>query len=415
MDASADRVVPPPARQVRAPLSLARVDAAISRSAAAIGLVFFLQSAPVLVAQVGYTDLGWTVAVVGLLVLSLLAALLAAIVRQQVHTANVAFAAVYLLVVLTWPFVVVHPSTDSPWIYYLMTVATGMAAIGLSVQSATVYLIAVPALYAGLRLTESGGGLSPLKAVLDSLYSVMLGGAILILITMLRSAASHVDTAQALALDRYSRAVREHATEAERVRIDAIVHDSVLTTLLTAARADTAAEQTFAAGMASAAIAHLREAALVTPDDGSVVRIALVADGIRDAIKQLSAPFTISVARLGPRAIPSVAGEAMHAAAVQAAVNSIIHAGDTARRRVRITDRDGALHVEVADDGVGFDPDHVSRERLGLRVSIIERLANAGGRAEVRSRPGEGTTIRLRWPAEPPPEPADAADTGEAA
>jgi signal transduction histidine kinase len=193
------------------------------------------------------------------------------------------------------------------------------------------------------------------------------------------------------------------------------VHDSVLTTLLTAARADTAAEQTFAAGMASAAIAHLREAALVTPDDGSVVRIALVADGIRDAIKQLSAPFTISVARLGPRAIPSVAGEAMHAAAVQAAVNSIIHAGDTARRRVRITDRDGALHVEVADDGVGFDPDHVSRERLGLRVSIIERLANAGGRAEVRSRPGEGTTIRLRWPAEPPPEPADAADTGEAA
>jgi signal transduction histidine kinase len=406
MDASAGSVAPPPTRQARSPLSLARVDSAISRSAAAIGVAFFLQSAPVLAAQSGNTRPAWTIVVVGLLVLSLLAALLSSVLRRYVQATNVAFAGVFLIVVLSWPADVVHPTADSPWFYYLMTIATGMAAIGLTVQSATVYLVAVPALYAALRLTQAGGGLSPMKATLDSLYSVMLGGAILILITMVRSAASHVDTAQTLALDRYSHAVRQHAAEAERVRIDAIVHDSVLTTLLTAARADTPEEQRFAAGMATAAIAHLREAALVTPDDGSAVRIALVADGIRDAVRNLAAPFSVSVARLGPRAIPSVAGEAMHAAAVQAAVNSVQHAGADVRRSVRITDVDGALQIEVADDGVGFDPARVSLERIGVRVSIVERLANAGGRAEVRSRPGAGTTILLRWPAEQPEEAA---------
>lgn len=400
MDASAaPRVAPPPARHVRAPLSLARVDAAVSRSAGAIGVVFFLQSAPVLVGQLHSTQPVWTAVVVSLLVLSLLGALLASILERFVQLANVAFAALFLVVMLSWPFAVVHPTADSPWFYYLMTVATGMAAIGLSVQSATVYLIAVPTLYAALRLTEHGGGLSPLKASLDSVYALVLGGAILILVTMLRSASSHVDIAQATALDRYSVAVRQHATEAERVRVDAIVHDSVLTTLLTAARAFDPEAKAFAASQAAAAIAHLREAALVTPDDGSVVRIALVADGIRDAVKQLAAPFTVSVARLGPRAIPSVAGEAMHAAAVQAAVNSVNHAGPGARRSLRITDRDGALHVEVVDDGAGFDPARVPRERLGVRVSIIERLSNAGGRAEIRSAPGAGTTIRLSWPA----------------
>jgi signal transduction histidine kinase len=408
MDANRPRVVaPPPSRQVRTPLSLARVDAAISRSTAAVGIVFFVQSSPVLVGQLGDTAPVWTWVVIGMVALSLLGALVASVLRRVVNVANVAFAAVYLLTLASWPLAVVHPTTDSPWFYYLMSIATCMAAVGLSVQAATVYLIAVPTVYALLRLTEAGGGLSPLKATLDSVYAVVLGGAILILVTMLRSAASHVDVAQATALQRYSSAVRQHATEAERVRVDAIVHDSVLTTLLTAARADTPEAKAFSAAMASAAITHLREAALVTPDDGSVVRIALVADGIRDAVKQLAAPFAVSIARLGPRAIPSVAGEAMHAAAVQAAVNSVNHAGPGAHRTLRITDRGGALHVDIIDDGVGFDPRRIPRERLGVRVSIIERLANAGGHAEIRSAPGAGTTVSLRWPADEQGEPGD--------
>jgi signal transduction histidine kinase len=38
-------------------------------------------------------------------------------------------------------------------------------------------------------------------------------------------------------------------------------------------------------------------------------------------------------------------------------------------------------------------------ERLGLRVSIEERMANVGGGAEVVSHPGHGTTVTVAWPA----------------
>ena len=55
--------------------------------------------------------------------------------------------------------------------------------------------------------------------------------------------------------------------------------------------------------------------------------------------------------------------------------------------------------IEIADNGAGFDRSSVPDERLGLRVSIEERMANAGGSAEIVSAPHHGTTITIAWPA----------------
>jgi signal transduction histidine kinase len=87
-------------------------------------------------------------------------------------------------------------------------------------------------------------------------------------------------------------------------------------------------------------------------------------------------------------------------AAAQALVNSSQHAGQGPVRRWVALDRtgDAGVLVEVGDDGVGFDTGSVPEERLGVRVSIVERVANAGGRACIDSRPGRGTVVRLMWP-----------------
>jgi signal transduction histidine kinase len=57
--------------------------------------------------------------------------------------------------------------------------------------------------------------------------------------------------------------------------------------------------------------------------------------------------------------------------------------------------------VTVADDGPGFEParreEAVRQDRFGL-VGIQERLASVGGRGQVESVPGEGTTVRLAVP-----------------
>jgi signal transduction histidine kinase len=63
----------------------------------------------------------------------------------------------------------------------------------------------------------------------------------------------------------------------------------------------------------------------------------------------------------------------------------------------------GGLEVTVRDAGVGFDPAHIDPARLGLRRSIIERVADWGGQASVRSAPGAGTLVSLRWTALPEP------------
>ena len=389
------RVAPP----VRNALSLARVESAMARTGAGIGVIFFLQSLPAMLGQLNAAEPLWLYLSITGLVTSLLLTVVAAIARRLVRASTVAFAIVFLMVLISWPFAVTRPSTDSPWIYYLVTIATAMAAIGLPLIWSAAYLVLVPVVYAFIRLTPAGGDLPPFRVTLDSLYAFILGGAILIIVVMLRAAAIGVDRAQATALEGYALAVRAHAMEAERVRVDAIVHDSVLTTLLYAARADTTEAQRLAANMATNAIGHLRDAALVSPDDGVTVRVSAVAVGTREAIEELEGGFDVSSSRLGTRSIPAAAAEAAMSAAVQAAVNSVNHAGEGATRTVRMTPWQGGIQIIVSDDGKGFDPQHVPAERLGVRGSIIERMANVGGRADVRSAPGAGTTVSIRWPA----------------
>jgi signal transduction histidine kinase len=66
---------------------------------------------------------------------------------------------------------------------------------------------------------------------------------------------------------------------------------------------------------------------------------------------------------------------------------------------VNLTARDSGLEVSVRDDGSGFDPESVPElpGHLGF-ASIRERAESVGGRVEIESAPGEGTTVRAWIP-----------------
>ncbi|MET1045058.1 MAG: ATP-binding protein [Microbacteriaceae bacterium] len=394
----------PPAladKQPRNPISRRRVESIISRSVAAFGIVFAAQTLPAMLGQIDQANPVWAAAALTAIGGSLLIAVLASILQRWVRPAHGLVAIVYLVALLSWPFAVTHPqmvTSSNHWLYYLLTVATATAAISFSTRLATAYLFVVPALYGLIRLTAPGGAVSPPQAVLDAVYAIILGGAVMIIVTMLRQASSSVDAAQATALNRYGYAVRQHATDVERVEVDAIVHDSVLTTLLAAGRAHSPEAQQLSAEMAGRAIGHLSDAATGVPADGSTVRSSVVAKRIADAVGTLPGHASVSVRDVGTALLPVAAAEALYSAAVQAAVNSSQHAGTVVRRWVSVTGAENGLQVEVGDNGVGFDLRTVPNERLGVRVSIIERLANVGGRADVATAPGSGTVISMRWP-----------------
>jgi len=81
--------------------------------------------------------------------------------------------------------------------------------------------------------------------------------------------------------------------------------------------------------------------------------------------------------------------------AQEALQNALRHAG-AEHVAVRLHGEDGRLVLEVADDGVGFDPSVAAlrSRRLGL-TSMEERAQRLGGELKVRSEPGAGTTVRL--------------------
>ena len=81
--------------------------------------------------------------------------------------------------------------------------------------------------------------------------------------------------------------------------------------------------------------------------------------------------------------------------AQEALQNAVRHAG-AQRVGVHLGRDGGRLVLEISDDGAGFDPaDPALRSRrLGL-TSMEERARRLGGRLEIRSAPGAGTTVRL--------------------
>jgi signal transduction histidine kinase len=88
---------------------------------------------------------------------------------------------------------------------------------------------------------------------------------------------------------------------------------------------------------------------------------------------------------------------AVLAAAKEALANAAKHSG------TRVVDLYAELdptriEVYVRDRGRGFDVSGTSAGR-GIDHSVRQRLAAIGGAATIRSTPGEGTDVELRWPA----------------
>lgn len=85
-------------------------------------------------------------------------------------------------------------------------------------------------------------------------------------------------------------------------------------------------------------------------------------------------------------------------AAREALQNVVAHAAAT-EARVKLRLDDAGLSIEVTDNGRGFELKRISREGNGV-PNLRRRLEDIGGRAEISSKPGAGTTVRLIVPPE---------------
>ena len=144
------------------------------------------------------------------------------------------------------------------------------------------------------------------------------------------------------------------------------------------------------------------------PRGGLVAAIEAVASEMRARGLDVQVQVTDagSAAPVAAAVLPVPVAVAMAHAVREALANVASHAG-TAAAWVEVSlaapggqggGPDGVC-VTVRDTGLGFDPASVDPARLGLRRSIIERVADWGGQASIQSQPGQGTVVSLRWPA----------------
>jgi signal transduction histidine kinase len=204
----------------------------------------------------------------------------------------------------------------------------------------------------------------------------------------------------------------------ERREHDRLLHDTVLNTLTALARGgdSTAAE-------VRARCRHdvtLMEYALrdtgaadeeaLGPCGGLVIGIEAVAAELRDRglTVHLEVPGRVpALAGAGPLSddwpeVPVPVATALAHAVREALAKVASHAGTgEARVELRLGAaaglEPGGLEVTVRDDGAGFDPSRTDPARLGVRRSIIERVADWGGTASVQSAPGRGTVVKMSW------------------
>jgi signal transduction histidine kinase len=82
---------------------------------------------------------------------------------------------------------------------------------------------------------------------------------------------------------------------------------------------------------------------------------------------------------------------------VQEALTNVAKHADATRATVTAVERDGMVEVAVTDDGRGFREEEAT-EGFGL-IGMRERVRLAGGRHEIESTPGQGTTVHASIPA----------------
>jgi signal transduction histidine kinase len=243
---------------------------------------------------------------------------------------------------------------------------------------------------------DSGSDLAVEQSV-AALATVTLGG---VAVRFVRVAARRADEdADRMARELARRDAAGAIEETER-RAANIVHDDVLSVLWAVAADGLPLPAEVLAAKARLALSALaRQVPAGSRGFGSLAPV-LQRQALRFA-PELNVGCDID----GDLDVPGPAVEALSAAVGEVVRNVAKHAGV---RDATVSARDagsGGVEVIVRDRGIGFDPAQVGSASMGLRNSVIRRLEDVGGSAEVISAPGEGTTVVLTWK---PPQPVAA-------
>ena len=204
-------------------------------------------------------------------------------------------------------------------------------------------------------------------------------------------------------LAKLERDTRRLALESEfEQRAAAIVHDTVLSDLTVVMNSPDALDDRARARL-RADVATLADPSWLR-ESGPAVVITGGEARLRNAMVTLVSEYqwrglTVDVANTSD--VPVLLEPEEHAlivAAVAACLENVYRHAGTSKAELILSTTESLITAMVVDDGIGFDPEAVPSDRLGIRFSIVQRIESIGGSVRVFSQPGRGTSVSLQIP-----------------
>lgn len=253
------------------------------------------------------------------------------------------------------------------------------------------------------------------EAQLKTLLPLTVGGPALLLLVLFPlalSMARRIDQAGTERTTLLRRAVEASALERRRIAGD--LHDGVVQDLAGIGYALPAIGDALPQDEGSAAARQkLERVTQVVARDIAALRSVITdiyppdlhEEGLVPASQQLVGEVRNAGFEVHAHFDPALSRRALHPdAAVLAyrvlreALRNVVRHSEGTRAEVSVHSEDEQLSVRVADDGVGFDPDApVEKGHYGLRL-LEDTVRDVGGRMTVRSVPGHGTEVVVRFP-----------------
>jgi signal transduction histidine kinase len=317
---------------------------------------------------------------------------------------RVGFAALTLVTVfaiVTWSFQLgggaLSPG-EQPWIWWAVGIAGISSVGGFGVFFSGFFLAILPTMWFLLQVSDIGTAVDPWVALQDASFSFLCSSVLAGFVWVLRYEASRVDAANEQANLAAIELARIDAVARERDRVDALVHDLVLTTLLLAANASDSASEKAAEESAVNALNKLSNTEDLASLDESI-SINSLFSALENAIHRQSQNIQIESEGSTNFALPSRVASAITEATLQALANAINHAGQGVTIQVFLKGSADGLKIVVKDNGRGFRPSRVPKNRIGLRLSIVGRVQAVGGKVFIDSKIGVGTNVIIEWSA----------------
>lgn len=362
------------------------------------GILYSLQTADSFVAELPSFSNPQGVVLIVMIGVGILAGLGPLIAPARARLLFLFGAALYGGALLLWASALTPPVpvNPMPWLIALWPVGAAYLARGARTLVVPIVIATAFSILASLALRFRGRVAAPDVAV-DSLFMTGLALVLVLLLGTVRRHVVAVAETQQRAVDGFATEQLEDATEQERKRTDALLHDAVLTTFLSAAAASDPDSEDLAARMAANSLRVLLHVNAVGRDE-EVLPFGRV---LAEHCTQLGIWLGHFEQDLTPAEVvmlPAEVARALVGMMVQSLANSVHHAEGATRRSLRAhpLGSDG-IRIIIDDDGCGFDPDTLRDRSSGRGGEAARELRALEGRVDIESTPGSGTRIVLSW------------------